>query len=381
MISRFSVLLGIHLVVAMTAMGCGTAPEAVSVECLHPKQSKTWLLSEVDENFKSNPDAAFRFPIANRTGDPITVRVHSIGCSCYRVKHAETRLKIDDEVEIGSGATEVFTLSPPRPAFDSTSEYNFSLECEGKPGQPSSILSCHGVLNSIADVRVNPTVLTAEFVHDSPAQAVLMEVTRTARAREDAIQPIVTQGWPEGTQVDEPVAVGEVTQVLDGLWKQTWRVTALIPKPSLTANPQEVWPIRVRGASPDSPQNQVQLMIRFRSGLSGPRIVHFGDVQVGQPVSRRIQVLARDGLPFRILGPADPKEMLSLNSDSDAASKSHWSNLTLNATEPGDFHQILQVVTDHPQQANLAIEVRAHIAATVPETAPISPTTPSEQKP
>ncbi|MFO1007873.1 MAG: hypothetical protein U0929_18075 [Planctomycetaceae bacterium] len=381
MISHFSALFGIYLVVAMTLMGCGVAPESPSVECLDPKQSKTWLLSEVDETFKSQPNAAFRFPIANRTDHPITVRVRSIGCSCYRVKHGETRLKVDDPVEIGAGATEVFSLSPPRPAFDSASDYSFSLEYEAKPGAPTSVINCQGVLNSIADVRVNPTVLTAEFVHDSPAQAVLMEVTRTARVRGDATAPIVTRGWPEGTQVDEPVAIGEVTQVLDGLWKQTWRVTARVPKPSLTANPQEVWPIQVSGTRPDSPQNQAQLMIRFRSGLSGPRLVHLGDVQVGQSVTRRVQILARDEQPFRILGPSDPNEVLSLSSESSSASKAHWSNLTMNAREPGDFRQVMQVVTDHPQQANLAIEVRAHIVSPVSTTAPASPAVPSSNTP
>lgn len=365
----------------MALVGCGATPDPATVECLDPKQSKTWLLSEVNDAFEGHPGAAFRFPIVNRTDYPVMVRVRSIGCSCYQVKHAETRLKVDDRFEIGAGVTEVLTLFPPRPTFDRASDYNFSLEYEGKPGELKSVINCQGVLNSIADIRVNPTVLTAEFVHDSPAQAVLMEVTRTARTRENALQQIVTRGWPDGTQVDEPVAVGEATQVLDGLWKQTCRVTARIPRPSLRASPQEVWPIRVGGTSPDSPQNQAQLMVRFRSGLSGPRIVHFGDVQVGQHVTRRIQILARDGQPFRILGPSDPNEMLSIESDSVAATKAHWTNLTLYAREPGDFRQLVQIATDHPSQANLSVEVRASITSPVSTTIPISRAGQSGEKP
>lgn len=381
MISRFSVSICLSIFVAMTLVGCGAAPDSATVECLDPKQSKTWLLSEVNDTFEGHPDAAFRFPVVNRTSHPVVVRVRSIGCSCYQVKHAEARLKVDDRFEIGAGATEVLTLFPPRPTFDRASDYNFSLGYERKTGELESVINCQGVLNSIADIRVNPTVLTAEFVHDSPAQAILMEVTRTARAREDVVHQIITRGWPDGTQVDEPVPVGEATQVLDGFWKQTWRVAARIPKPSLTASPQEVWPIRVGGASPDSPQNQAQLMVRFRSGLSGPRIVHFGDVQVGQPVTRRIQILARDGQPFRILGPSDPNEMLSIESDSTDATKAHWINLIMNAKEPGDFRQVLQVTTDHPTQANLAVEVRASITAPVSTTIPTLRAAPSEEKP
>lgn len=366
MISRFSVYQCIFFVV--TLAGCGASPEPATLSCPTPRQSKTWLLSEVDDSFEGHPDGSFRFPIVNQTGRPVSVRVRSIGCSCYQVKRGETRLKIDDRFEVGHNATETLTLFPPRPAYDRVSDYNFSLEYELKSGEPKSIISCQGVLTSIADMRVNPTVLTAEFVHDSLPQSVLMEVTRAARQREDALYPIITSGWPEGTQVDEPVSVGEATPVLEGLWTQTWRVTAKIPKPQMTTIPQEMWPIRVGGHDSDSPHNLAQLMVRFRSGLSGPRIVHFGDILVGQPTTRRIQILARDGQPFRILGPSDPNELLSLKSDSGDSIKAHWGNLTMNAKEPGDFRQVMQVTTDHPQQANLAIEVRANI--TLPVSTP-----------
>jgi hypothetical protein len=373
MMSRLSAAL--FLCVAISLLGCGDSHEPAMLSCPTPRQSKTWLLSEVDDSFKKHPDGAFQFPILNQAGQTLLVRVHSIGCSCYQLKRGETRLKVDDQFEIGSGATEMLTLFPPRPAFDRASDYNFSLAYERDPGAPTTIISCQGVLNSIADIRVNPTVLTAEFIHDSPSQRVLMEITRTARKREDVEHSPLTSGWPEGTQVAEPVSIGESVQVPDGLWKRTWRVSAVIPKPSLASNPQETWPIRVGGSEPESPHNQVQLMIRLRSGLSGPRIVHFGDLRVGLPTTRRIQILARDGHPFRILGPSDPNEILSLQSDSTDAVKTHWSNLTINARTPGEFRQTMQVETDHPQQPNLAIEVRANITASVsdPSSAAVRP--------
>ena len=363
MMSRLRISLA--LCAAVSLFGCGDSHEPAALSCPTPRQSKTCLLSEVDDSFEKHPNGAFQFPIVNQTGQTVSVRVHSIGCSCYQVKRGETRIKVDDRFEIGNGVTELLTLFPPRPAFDRVSDYNFSLEYELQPGAPKAVVSCQGVLNSIADMRVNPTVLTAEFVHDSPSQTVLMEITRTARKREDVEHPPLTSGWPEGTQVEEPVSIGESVQVLDGLWKRTWRVSATIPKPSLAANPQEMWPIRVGGPDPESPHNRAQLMIRLRSGLSGPRIVHFGDVRVGLPATRRIQILARDGQPFRILGPTDPNEQLSLQSDSDDSIKTHWSNLTINARTPGEFRQVIQVTTDHPQQSNLAIEVRANITAPV----------------
>lgn len=367
--------------IALFLSGCSESSKPAAVICTAPKQSKIWLLSEVDDSFQEHPDGSFRFPIVNQTNHPVSVSVYSIGCSCYQVKKGEARLKVDERFDLGAGATETLVLFPPRPVFDRVSDYNFSLGYEQKPGEPTSILSCQGHLTSIADMRVNPTVLTAEFVHDSPPQTVMMEVTRTARQRADVEHPITTSGWPEGTEVDAPTPVGEPTMVMDGLWKQTWRVSARIPKPQPTATPQEMWPIRVTGPSPDSPHNSAQLMIRFRSGLSGPRLVHFGEVQVGQPTSRRIQILARDEVQFRILGPSAPNEPLSLKTDTADAAKTHWGDLTMNANEPGEFRQILQVKTDHPQQATLPIEVRANVTAPVSTPEPADGTGPPGGKP
>ncbi len=356
------------LFVAFHLAGCGSSERPSAVTCPNPEQSTTWLLSEVNDEFENHPKGSFRFPFLNQTGKPVTLRVRSIGCSCYQVKRGDTRFKVDDRFEIGIDQSEILALVPPRPRFDGVSDYNFTLEYEQKPGEPKSIITCQGELHCIADVRINPTLLLAEFVHDSPPQTVVMEVTRTARRREAAEQKISTHGWPEGVQVEEPTPVGNAVEILDGLWKQTWKVKARISTPRPSATPQEMWSIRVGGAEPDSPENNVQLMVRYRSGLSGPRIVHFGDVRVGQPITRRIQILARDDQPFRILGPSDPSELLSLRSDSPGATKAHWGNLTMNAQSPGDFRQIMQVVTDHPQQQNLTIEIRANITSPVAAT-------------
>lgn len=372
MISRLNVCLWICL--GVTCAGCGSSsgpsPGSSIVSCSTPTQTKTWLLSEVDDSFDSHPDASFSFPFWNQTGHPVTLRVRSIGCSCYQVKHGATRLKIDDQFEIGTDATETLILYSPRPTVDRVADYHFSVEYDLKPGFPTQIISCKGVLVSVSEVRVNPGVLTAEFVKDSPNQKVRLEVTRTARQREVAAQRIAMSGWPPGTVVEEPEPLGEATEVLSGLWKRSWRVTALIPKPEPTTTPQEFWPISVTGAEPGSPQNVVQLMVRFRSGLSGPRIVHFGEVAIGKPVTRRIQILARDDQPFRILGPSDSHEVLSLQADSSEAMKAHWGNLTMTPQAIGDFRQIMQVTTDHPEQASLAVEVRANVRqeTKLPET-------------
>ena len=375
MFSPLKVCLWIYL--GMVLVGCGSSNEPSLVSCLNPTQTKTWLLSEVDDSFDGHPDASFLFPLRNQTGQPVSLRVRSIGCSCYQVKRGATRLKVGDLFEIGTDATETITLHSPRPSVDRTADFNFSVEYELKPGDPKQVISCHGTLISISEVRVNPSLLTAEFVKGSPDQRVSLEVTRTARQREVAEQQLILSGWPPGTQVEEPVPVGEAKEALSGLWKRSWRVTAQIPKPEPTTTPQELWPIRVAGSGSESPHNIVQLMVRFRSGLSGPKIVHLGEVAFGKSVTRRIQILARDEQPFRILGPLDSDEGLSLHADSPEAMKAHWGNLTMIPQVVGDFRHSMQVITDHPEQSQLAIEVRAHVSvetklpdATLPDSKP-----------
>lgn|GEM_PF-3147146 len=359
MISRLSfsgwILLGVVL------SGCSSAKGTSKVTCPNPTQTKTWLLSEVDDSFENHPDASFPFPLSNGTGRPVSLRVRSIGCSCYQLRRGSTRLKVGDRVELGTAETETLVLYPPRPTVDRTADYHFSVEYEWEPGQPLEVISCQGVLVGVSEVRVNPTLLTAEFLADSPPQTVRLEVTRSARQRAAAEEPLVVSGWPPGAEVAAPEPLGEAVEEHSGLWKRNWRIVAQIPKPESKSNEQEFWPIQVSGPEPDSPRSQSKLMIRFRSGLSGPRIVHFGDVKSGQLATRRIQVIARDNRPFRILGPSDSSLALSIQPVSTDAVKSHWGNLTFLSQTAGEFENVMQIETDHPEQANLEVEVRAHV--------------------
>lgn len=329
--------------------------------CADPLQSKTWLLGEVGDTFEADPQGSFLFPFHNGTGHPVQIKVRAIGCSCYQVRRGETRLKVGDLFELGTDATEVLTLHPSRPTVDRSAESHFSVEYERIAGEPAQVIECQGTLVSLSEFRVNPSLMTAEFVQGSPAQTVRLEVTRTARVRELAEQKPVLSGWPTGSLVEDPEMLGPAVELGERLWKQSWRVSAAIVKPETMSFADEFWSIRVSGSEPDSPSGLARLMVKFRSGLSGPRIVHFGEVSAGQSLTRKIQILARDDRPFRILGPTSPGSALSIQPDSPGAVKSHWGTLTFSAPAVGDYREIMQVSTDHPEQPSLDIEIRAHV--------------------
>ena len=365
-IIRYYIHLGSFVTLAFALMGCG--PGGVgAVSCSATQQSKTWLLGEVDQKIEDKTEGAFAFPFSNSTSQPVQIRVRSIGCSCYAIRRGETRLKVGDVFELGAGQTQTLTLHPPRPTNDRASDYQFSVEYELAPAAPKQVISCQGTLVTIAEYRINPGLISAEFVKDSPPQAVRLEITRTAREARDADLPPVMTGWPVGVQSEEPVALGPVSEVPaskpgEQLWRKSWRLSAMITRPELTAVGREDFrTLTVTGAEPGSPKAAVKLALRYRSGLSGPRIVHFGDVPAGQLVTRRIQILARDDQPFRIIGPSAEGLALSIEPESDAPVKSHWGNLMFAPSETGDFRHLLEIATDHPEQPTLLVEVRAHV--------------------
>ena len=347
----------------VTLAGCEGSSGSATVTCTNPIQTKICLLSEVTDDFESLPESSYQFPFHNGTGHPVQLRVRSIGCTCYQVVRGAQRLKVGEQFELGAGATETLVLKPARPVKDQVADFNFSLEYEPAPGQPKQTIACQGVLNSVADIRLDPTLLSAEFVQDSPAQRIVMEVKRTARTREAALRSPVTSGWPPGTQVGEPEAMETAAEDGDHLWSQSWRVTAMIPKPEKAVGAEQYWSINVSDATPGTTPVLARLKVQFRSGLSGPRVVHFQEVVAGQPVTRRIQIFARDDLPFRILGPVEPAAELLIESDSSEALATHWANLSLTPTVAGHFRQVLKIETDHPQQTHFEVEVQANVTA------------------
>lgn len=360
-IDRFRFCLGVCLGLAL--LGCKSG-ETSTVTCIDPQQSKTWLLGEVDQNLEDDSTGAFLFPFLNSTNRPVQIRVRSIGCSCYAVRRGETRLKVGDQFELAAGQTQTLTLRPPRPTTDRASDYQFSVEYEPAPGAAQEVIECQGTLVTIAEFRINPGLLSAEFTKDSPPQTVRLEITRTARNPQSVEQPPRLTGWPDGGRAVEPTPLGPAVELGAQLWRRSWSVYASIPRPEPSATGLDDFrTITVSGAEPGSPTAEAKLVVRFRSGLSGPRIVHFGDVPTGRSVTRRIQILARDHQPFRILGPSEPDLAVSIQPESLDPVKSHWGDLTFTSATEGEFKEVLKIATDHPEQPTLEIEVRARVVS------------------
>ncbi len=144
-------------------------------------------------------------------------------------------------------------------------------------------------------------------------------------------------------------------------------VDVAAPKPETT--PQEFVRIQLSGGplsplalrSISAPWSVLQLMVRQRSGISGPKLVHLGEIRVGDTAKRRIQLSARDETPFRILGPDSPDQEVTIRQEAADPSTSHWAEVTLKPSETGAFHHPLEVLTDHPEFPRVVVEVRANV--------------------
>ena len=54
---------------------------------------------------------------------------------------------------------------------------------------------------------------------------------------------------------------------------------------------------------------------------------------------------------------------MSIQPESADPVKSHWSSLTFTPSAEGEFHEVLKIATDHPEQPTLEVEVRARVIA------------------
>lgn len=348
--------------------GCESQPETIS--CTEPTQTKTWLLSNVDPlTFETHPNGSFQFPFLNGTRQPVSLKVRSIGCSCYQLRRQGIRLKIGDPVEIPAGHTEILGLYVTAPVADQSNDYRFSMEYESQPGQPTQVIECRGTMVGIPDIRLAPSLLSAEFTSEQKTQSLRFEFVRSAEKQEVVDEPIVMEGWPGVATASPPTPVEPATQLTSGIWQRRWRVKVNVASPEVGASLQEFSRIRMLGGSLSppalqtisAPWNTLQLMIRQRSGIAGPKLVHLGEVRLGDTVQRRIQLASRDKLPFLVLGPSNTELELSLRPAAETPSNSHWVELIYKPQAVGPFLQKLEVLTDHPGNPRMEIDIRANV--------------------
>lgn len=339
------------LIVATFLAGCGRSGTIV---CESMTQSQTWLESEVSSKYS---DAfAFEFPIRNEANAPQSLRVRSIGCSCYQVTYESRKLKVGETITLGPNQSGVLRLRPPRPRSAETGGYSFSLESLAPSGQSPAIYPFNAQLRSIPDLQLSSRVILQDFESDVATAMVRTEVTHSSRSASDVDEPPIIEGWPEGSQV-EPIRPLGAASELQGIWRQKFSVVATVPRPVFTQG--DVRKVLHVKAVTGTPAEELLLVQRLRSGISGPSVVSFGEVKPGASVSRRIQLSARDELPFQVLTESNI-ESISILPDVTTPQDRHWLELKWVA-QPASSPQTLQLKTNHPKSPTLKIEIHGNL--------------------
>lgn len=333
----------------LVLVGCGSP---TGIQCPVTTLSETWLSREIDQKFGNG--YRFQFPVMNPTSSPVTLKVRSIGCSCYQVKEGDRNLKVGDSITLSAGADTILDLLPPKPQGDGR-QFHFSLENHAVPSQ---VFEFTGTIIIVSETRLSSRRVILDYRDSDQSQKVQLDVTRQGYSAEEVSQIPTVEGWPESSVVD-PIRSPDPATVYQGIWKQKFVLTAAIPKPDFSQG--DVHYGLSIDAKDGNPKHSVELELKLRSGISHPKLVHFGQVKVGQVATRRIQVASRDDLPFQIRSDGNTTPHVHIRTDSDVPNKTHWVTLTYEGTQPGRDRQILRLNADHPKSPNLEIEILANI--------------------
>lgn len=335
--------------VGLNLLGCGGTGSVVSE---NPSQSLTWLASEIDTKYVD--DFAFEFPVRNGMSRRVEFRVRSIGCSCNQIRHENTQLKVGSTFSIEPHRQAVLKLRPPTPSAGDSRTYSFSVEVVDSPGKSPAVLQFDAMLRVVRNIQLSSQVILQEFTDDIASQKARLEVTRHTRNRGDLEEALQITGWPQGSIAESIEPIGPAVEA-DGIWRRSYRSEVTVPRPDFSQGDVRSL-LTVRGTA-EHPRSEFQLVQRSRSGIAGPKLVHFGETKVGVPASRRIQFVAHDDLPFVIQGQTS-NETIAINPDLKSPQPRHWVQLTWTAKEPGELRQKLQVTTDHPRKPSVEIEIR-----------------------
>ncbi len=352
---------GVWGLMGLVFSGCGGV-QAPAIMSTDPLQTRTLLMSEVDALYDGSSGSEFLMPFQNQSSEPQTLKVKSIGCSCFSVMLGDQKLKPGDPIELAPAQEVVLKLLSKRPIIPKTSDYQYTLEYVVADQKEPIPLDCRGTVRSVADVTIAPELLTTSFGRQAEPQTIPFEITRTSRAKQ-ALQtaPTIT-GWPPNAEATLPVAKGPATEQ-NGFWSQTWTASVRVSPPKESHVTDQATALTV--ACADIPPTKSRLLIRQNYGISVPALVHLSRVTSGVPASRRIQVTSRDQQPFRILECQGGSTVSAKIENPEAASR-HWIDLTATPTEAGDWDQLVTLRTDHADAPALEFHVKAVVVSQTP---------------
>jgi hypothetical protein len=171
---------------------------------------------------------------------------------------------------------------------------------------------------------------------------------------------------PADIELVRVVPKGPPTQLAPGVWQRAWEVSlAVRPTPDLTATPM---PRRLLFTFTEDralaySTASLPVVISRVQGIESPRTVHFGTIQSGQTLQKRLVLRAADGRDFRIVKVSTDCTAFEVQASTTKLSTNHLLEVAFHAKTPGSAQATLTVETDHPDSPRINIDA----VAIVPE--------------
>lgn len=289
---------------------------------------------------------------------PLELELTAVGCSCYQVVHRRRSLKVGERLTIPGGASDEVRITAQTATTPGIREYRAEFTGRGADGSVFHV-PLVSTIRTLPDLVIQPDVVHVDvYGEEAGAKPIEFKIEQTARTDDPESLLVDWSDLPDLVRVAPPETLGRPQEIAPGVWRAAWKCTAQIATEA--GEPAE--PLRLPLSSCQADRQLARLdctvLLRRRSGIRAPRIVHFGRVPRSARPKRRIQLQALDGRAFIVQSVQSRDGEAEAATDSAIAATEHWLDVQIAA--PGDeVNDLLTVHTSHPVTSELQIAVRA----------------------
>jgi hypothetical protein len=349
--------------------GCGVDPRSsdmpregqrVSINAID-KTELSRLFSEMSVRDGGGYER-FRFRLDNGTNNPAKVSVHSKSCSCLDAGFVGLSNDSNEEARIEPHADVIFEMRIDLRREPGKHRGSVDLLIEFPDGH-SEEHKAVATVELFNDFNVEPPVIKVDVPSDvATPTARTVYVNHRWRTVNRSAPEVRVSSSAKWVKPGKPVRMGLAEEIAPGIAEQRWRL-------ELTCDGLEALASRAEKAIRTtvlldssvfvaSEGRSFPVIAERSSGLIVPTMVHFGSIEVGTKLRRRVLIRSADERSFSILDAASDDNAIDITFDKGGPSQSTWLNVWYRPRSVGELRGVINVVTNHPVETTFSIDVR-----------------------
>ena len=342
--------------------------------------------------------ARAEFELTNTGITPRQIRFDHANCGCVKVELDGAALQSGATFDLQPGVTRVFATQSSAGAAPTVITQHADLTAGDLPSDSFELSATKRIF---ADTEMSGGSLVCQFYPGEAASQRTIEIKRAYRsiAEPKPIDPKLL-GLPVSFK---PGAwkLESLEHIATDLWRETWQLElTLTPPADSSAGVENFTAAAVFNASEPSPSGRGQgegdadlprplgegrgeeegnpsppgrgqgegaasarvdipIILKPRTGVEGPKLVHFGETVVGTKYLRRILIRAVDDKPFRIAEASSTSSAVTVQYDHAKSAMSHWLEIEFTPSETGKLASQVTIKTTHEVGNELHIDIMA----------------------